>query len=66
MGSSDFIVRGETNDILEQIIKKQEGQLFKSYKIVLVSLTRLVGTLYNLCRGWSSNPGHPTSPHLIV
>jgi len=34
--------------------------------IVPVSLAQLVGTLHNLCRGRGSNPGHPTSPHLIV
>ena len=33
---------------------------------VPVSLAQLVGTLHNLCRGRGSNPGHPTSPHLIV
>ena len=30
------------------------------------NLAQLVGTLHNLCRGRGSNPGHPTSPHLIV
>jgi hypothetical protein len=34
--------------------------------VVPVSLAQLVGTLYNLCRGQGSNPGHSTSPHLIV
>jgi len=33
---------------------------------VPVNLAQLVGTLHNLCRGQGSNPGHPTSPHLIV
>jgi len=31
---------------------------------VPVSLAQLVGTLHNLCRGWGSNPRHPSSPHL--
>jgi len=29
-------------------------------------LTQLVATLHILCMGRCSNPGHPTSPHLIV
>lgn len=33
---------------------------------VFVSLAQVAETLHNLCRGQSSNPGHPTSPYLIV
>jgi len=40
-------------------------QIEKSYG-VSVSLAQLVGTLHNLCRDRSSNPGYLTSPHLIV
>jgi hypothetical protein len=29
-----------------------------------VSLTQLIETLHNICRGWSLNPKHSTSSHL--
>jgi len=31
-----------------------------------MSLSQLVGTLHNLCKGRGSNPKHLTSPHLNV
>jgi len=43
---------------------KDENKI--SLECVPVSLARLVGTLYNLCRGQCSNSEHPISPYLIV
>jgi len=62
------IVKSQTSTILVQlslgivlyILIMIETMIQHILRIGPRELNSLAGTLHNICRGWGSNPGHPT------